>query len=165
MAKSSMRGHALRKTTQEREVLSEQTEETKLMIRTAVRATVFTAGVVINYNLVLEAIKEGRLLCLKEENEMIVLNVTYTCKPDMREEFLEMIITEGIDAASRAEEGNIKYDYYLPVDNSDEMLLVEKWRDAEALAEHARQPHFKRLGELKAEFVQDTVIERFERQD
>ena len=66
MAKSSMRGHALRKTTQEREVLSEQTEETKLMIRTAVRATVFTAGVVINYNLFLEAIKEGRLLCLKE---------------------------------------------------------------------------------------------------
>lgn len=95
---------------------------------------------------------------------MIVLNVTYTCKPDMREEFLEMIITEGIDAASRAEKGNIKYDYYLPVDNSDEMLLVEKWRDAEALTEHAQQPHFKRLGELKAEFVQDTVIERFELQ-
>ena len=34
---------------------------------------------------------------------MIVLNVTYKCKPDMREEFLEMIYTEGIDEASRAE--------------------------------------------------------------
>lgn len=93
---------------------------------------------------------------------MIVLNVTYKCKPDLRGEFLEAIMTEGIDAASRAEAGNIKYDYYTPVDNSDELLLVEKWRDADALKEHSVQPHFLRLGELKPEFVLDTVIERFE---
>lgn len=93
---------------------------------------------------------------------MIVLNVTYKCKPDAREEFLEMIMTEGIDIASRAEEGNIKYDYYIPVDCGDELLLVEKWRDAAALAAHKTLPHFSRLGELKPEYVLDTVIERFE---
>ena len=38
-----------------------------------------------------------------EEKTMIVLNVTYKCRPDMKEEFLEMIMTEGIDVASRAE--------------------------------------------------------------
>ena len=96
---------------------------------------------------------------------MIVLNVTYKCRPDMKEEFLEMIITEGIDAASRAEEGNIKYDYYLPADGSDELLLVEKWKDAGALAKHGRQPHYARLKELKTEYVIDTVIERFESAD
>ena len=93
---------------------------------------------------------------------MIVLNVTYQCKPELREEFLEAIMTEGIDAASRAEAGNIKYDYYTPVDNGDELLLVEKWRDADALKAHSAQPHFARLGEIKVEFVLDTVIERFE---
>lgn len=94
---------------------------------------------------------------------MIVLNVTYQCKPDRREEFLETIMAEGIDAASRAEAGNIKYDYYFPADgNQDELLLVEKWRDADALKEHSVQPHFIRLGELKPEFVLDTVIERYE---
>ncbi len=46
---------------------------------------------------------------------MIVLNVTYRCKPDMRDEFLEMIYTEGIDVASHAEDRNIKYDYYTPL--------------------------------------------------
>ena len=80
----------------------------------------------------------------------------------MREEFLEMIYTEGIDVASRAEEGNIKYDYYTPVDGSDDLLLVEKWRDAEALAAHGKQEHFARLGELKKELVLDTIIEKFE---
>lgn len=93
---------------------------------------------------------------------MFVLNVTYKCKPDMREKFLEAIKGEGIDKACRAEEGNIKYDYYFPADGSDELLLVEKWRDAEALAVHGKQPHFARLGELKNEFVDDTAIEKFE---
>ncbi len=93
---------------------------------------------------------------------MIILNVTYKCKPDMSNEFLEAIMTEGIDKACRAEEGNIKYDYYFPADGSDELLLVEKWRDAEALAVHGKQPHFARLGELKNEFVDDTAIEKFE---
>lgn len=45
---------------------------------------------------------------------MIVLNVTYRCKPGMRDEFLQKIQAEGIDAASRAEAGNLKYDYYVP---------------------------------------------------
>ena len=92
---------------------------------------------------------------------MIVLNVSYKCRPGMRDEFLERIRWEGIDAASRAEAGNLKYDYYFPADGGDELLLVEKWRDADALAEHGRQSHFAKLGALKAEYVTDTVIEKF----
>ena len=93
---------------------------------------------------------------------MIVLNVTYKCKPDAREEFLEMIITDGIDIACRAEPGNIKYDYFIPLDNEDEILLVEKWADSDALTLHGKQEHIARLRELKTEYVNDTVIERFE---
>lgn len=92
---------------------------------------------------------------------MIVLNVTYKCKPEKREEFLEMIMTEGIDVASRAEAGNIMYDYYIPTDDSDDLFLLEKWRDEGALAEHGRQPHLVRLKEIKAEFVDDTIIEKY----
>ena len=93
---------------------------------------------------------------------MIVLNVIYRCKPNKREDFLERIIAEGIDVASRAEDGNIKYDYYIPYDGSDDLLLIEKWMDEAALAAHAATEHFGRLKELKPIYVQDTVIERFE---
>ena len=91
---------------------------------------------------------------------MIVLNVTYKCKPQMRDEFLEMIISEGIDVECRAEEGYLKYDYFIPTDDSDDLLLVEKWRDAEALAIHSKQPHFAKLGEIKKDYVNDTIIEK-----
>lgn len=76
---------------------------------------------------------------------MIVLNVTYKCKPDKREEFLEMIMAEGIDVASRAEAGNIMYDYYIPTEGIDDLFLLEKWRDEAALAEHGKQPHLAGL--------------------
>ena len=92
---------------------------------------------------------------------MIVLNVTYRCRPDMRDEFLERIVAEGIDAACRAEAGNLKYDYYYAADDGDELLLVEKWRDADALAAHGKQPHFARLGEIKPTYVADTVVEKY----
>lgn len=94
---------------------------------------------------------------------MIVLNVTYRCKPDMRDAFLERIMAEGIDEACRAEKGNLKYDYYYPADDGDELLLVEKWQDAAALKAHGKTPHFARLGAIKPEYVTETVVERFER--
>lgn len=97
-----------------------------------------------------------------EEAKMIVLNVTYKCKPGMRGEFLQKISVEGIDFASRQEEGNIKYDYYLAAADEDELVLIEKWKDAEAIAVHGGQAHYARLGELKKEFVEKTDIERFE---
>lgn len=92
---------------------------------------------------------------------MIVLNVTYKCKPGMNRVFLDRLNDEGLAAACRAEAGNIKYDYYLPADGSDELLLVEKWRDAEALKLHAAEPHFARIGAIKAGYVDDTIIEKF----
>ena len=92
---------------------------------------------------------------------MIVLNVTYKCKHEMREEFLEAIFAEGIDEACRSEAGNFMYDYYIPVESSDELFLLEKWRDEAALAEHGKQPHIARLKEIKPRFVDDTVIEKY----
>lgn len=93
---------------------------------------------------------------------MIVLNVIYNCKPGMAKVFLDSIRAQGIDDAVRAEEGNIRYDYFFPADGGDELLLLEKWRDADVLAAHMKQPHMQPLGALKAEYVNETVIERFE---
>ncbi len=93
---------------------------------------------------------------------MIVLNVTYKCKSGCRDAFLSRIRERGIDAACRAEDGNLRYDYFIPADGSDDLLLLEKWRDAEALAAHGTQPHMAALKALKQQYVLDTQIERFE---
>lgn len=93
---------------------------------------------------------------------MIVLHVLYKCMPERREDFLNAIRAEGLDAASRAEAGNLQYDYFFSAGDDAALLLVEKWRDAAALAEHGKQPHFARLGALKARYVTDTLVEKYE---
>ena len=70
-------------------------------------------------------------------------------------------MSEGIDRKCREEDGNAQYAYFRPVEDDGQLLLVEKWRDKDALRAHAAQPHFARIGEVKAEFVDDTVIEKF----
>ena len=99
---------------------------------------------------------------MQEKGEkMIVLNVTYKCKPSKRAEYLHAIHKEGIDESSRAEEGCLKYEYYNSTTDDDELLLIEKWKDSEAIDVHKNSEHFKRLGELKTEYVIETIIEKF----
>lgn len=94
-------------------------------------------------------------------DKMIVLNVTYKCKLSKRAEYLHAIHKEGIDVSSQAEEGCLKYEYYNSTTDDDELLLIEKWKDSEAIDVHKNTEHFKRLGELKAEYVIETTIEKF----
>ena len=90
------------------------------------------------------------------------VEVHYFVKPGMRQAFYDAVTESGIAAASRAEAGNEKYDYYLSPDNENELLLLEIWRDAEAVRLHGETAHFKALGALKQAYVTETVIRRYE---
>ena len=90
------------------------------------------------------------------------VEVHYFVKDGKRDEFYRAIMENGIAAASRAEEGNEKYDYYLSPDNENELLLIELWASAEAVWDHSQTSHFKALGELEKKYVIDTAIMRYD---
>jgi len=48
-------------------------------------------------------------------------------------------------APSRLEEGNVHYDLYRSVENSDLFLFHETWKSADAIELHESQPHFQAL--------------------
>ena len=93
---------------------------------------------------------------------MLVFNVTFRCKPGMREAFLEKIKAEGIDVSSRAEPGNLQYDFFLSAENKEDLLLIEKYRDDAAVAAHVRQEHVARLVALKEQYVAELILEKYE---
>ena len=93
---------------------------------------------------------------------MLVFLVTFRCKPGMRDAFLNAILTEGIDTAARGEPGNLQYDWYIPAGSDSDLFLVEKYKDAEAVAEHVRQAHTARLVELKERYAVDMSLEKYE---
>ena len=95
---------------------------------------------------------------------MLVFNVTFKCKPGMRDVFLNAIRSEGIASGARREPGNLMYDWYVSAENDTDLLLIEKYQDGDAVAEHVRQAHTGRLVELKEEYVEDMILEQYEGQ-
>ncbi len=93
---------------------------------------------------------------------MKALVVTYDCKKGMRDDFYNAICQEGLGQACRDEDGNMRYEYARSAENPDRLILLEKWRDDEALGRHKEMAHFKRIGELKELYVDNTVLEIFE---
>ena len=94
--------------------------------------------------------------------ENVILHVYYYCKPGMAETFVQALKTGGLQAKVQAEDGCIQYDYTLSLEEPDTVVLLEKWRDSDALAAHMQQPHMETIRELKSRFALDAVIERYE---
>ena len=92
---------------------------------------------------------------------MLVFHVFFKCRPGKREEFLEKLTSEGVVSACRGEEGNLSYDYYFPAEDPCGLLLIEKWKDADAVARHAKQPHMARMDALKAAYTEDMRLEAY----
>jgi len=97
----------------------------------------------------------------EDTKDMLFLNVIYTVKDGKREEFYNQLYDKGIITKSRNEKGNLKYDYFLPVDNLNDILLLEIWTDTIAQQFHAQTPHFLELQELKKDYVLNVKIEKF----
>ncbi len=91
--------------------------------------------------------------------------VTYTAKPGQRETFLRALAARGIPEAVRAEAGCLQYDYYLSIENEDEILLLERWTSAEAQQTHLRQPHMAQARELKELYVETTALRKLTEAD
>lgn len=89
---------------------------------------------------------------------MLKLSVTYFAKPGRREEFLRRVVDSGILSAIRAEDGYLRYDYYLSCQSENEILLLEAWENREKQQVHMAQEHMKRLMDIKNDCIQHTIL-------
>ena len=63
---------------------------------------------------------------------MIILNVIYKAKEGQRQALYEALTPKA--EYFRREKGNIRYDYFNSCANENDLLLLEWWESAEALA-------------------------------
>ena len=100
------------------------------------------------------------ILMTQKESSYLLLLITYKTHPNQREAFHKAILDENIQEVSRAEEGNIAYDYFLSLDSKDELLLVEKWVDQASLDLHRTTPHFAKVQALRKIYVLESSVVR-----
>ena len=93
--------------------------------------------------------------------EPIVLHVTYTGTEGRAAAFASAMCAGALRDAVRAEDGCLRYDYYLPVGgDGNTALLIECWRDQAALDRHSSGAAMAQLKALKASYDLTTEIQR-----
>lgn len=89
---------------------------------------------------------------------MYTIYVKFNCLPAMREAFIQKVKDTGILAAIRAEDGCIRYDYYLSEKDPNELLLIEQWQTKDHQQTHIAQPHMVQLRGFKDDYITKTTL-------
>jgi quinol monooxygenase YgiN len=85
---------------------------------------------------------------------MIFIVVKWPVKPDHADEWLSLV--DEFTRATRAEPGNLFFEWSRSVDDPTVFTLVEAFRDGEAGGEHVRSEHFQKAVGWMPDYVTAT---------
>ena len=91
----------------------------------------------------------------------ITVNLYYHGSNGSARKFAEEMESSGVADAIRAEEGNLKYRYFIPMDDLETVLLIDSWRDQKALDAHHASPMMKQLAQLREKYDLHMKVERY----
>ena len=96
----------------------------------------------------------------------ITINIRYTGKKGAAQAFAREMISSGTVEKIRSEKGNLRYEYYLPFeettdDKNDTILLIDSWENQQAIDLHHATPMMKTIVELREKYDLHMTIERF----
>lgn len=98
---------------------------------------------------------------LKGEKMSLTVNLYYKGQNGSARKFAEEMESSGIAQAIRNEEGNERYDYFIPMNDSETVLLIDSWRDQKALDAHHASPMMKQLADLREKYDLHMKVERY----
>ena len=91
----------------------------------------------------------------------ITVNLRYTGKNESGAKFAEEMIGSGTVAAIRAEKGNLRYEYYISMDDPETILLIDSWENQAAIDAHHASPMMKTIAELRDKYDLHMTVERY----
>ena len=92
---------------------------------------------------------------------MITVNLYYRGANGSARAFAEEMEESGIADAIRAEEGNLRYQYFQPLDDPETILLIDSWTDQATIDAHHASPRMKQLAALREKYDLHMTVERF----
>ncbi len=96
---------------------------------------------------------------------MITLNLYYKGKNGAAKAFAAEMESSGIAESIRAEEGNLRYEYFQPLSDPETVLLIDSWQDQAAIDAHHASPLMKQLAALRDKYDLHMVVERYVSED
>ena len=91
----------------------------------------------------------------------ITVNLYYTGENGSARKFAEEMEARGVADAIRAEDGNEKYEYFIPLKDPETVLLIDSWRDQESLDLHHASPMMAEIAKLRDKYDLHMRVERY----
>lgn len=91
----------------------------------------------------------------------IIVNLYYTGTNGNARKFAEEMENSGTADLIRAENGNERYEYFLPMNDPETVLLIDIWKDQEAIDIHHASPMMQRIAQLREKYDLHMRAERY----
>jgi len=91
----------------------------------------------------------------------ITINIYYTGRNGDAEKFAHEMISTGIVDEIQAEEGNLRYEYFFPMNHRETVLLIDSWESQSALDRHHASPVMKKIIALREKYDLHMTVERY----
>ena len=92
---------------------------------------------------------------------MITVNLYYTGENGNARKFAEEMESSGTADKIRAEKGNIRYEYFLPMTDPETVLLIDAWESQEAIDLHHASPMMQTIAALRDKYDLHMKVERY----
>ena len=89
------------------------------------------------------------------------INIYYKGQNGSAKEFANEMISSGIVDEIRSKEGNLRYEYFEPLDDKETVLLIDSWIDQESLDKHHKSNTMNKIIELRSKYDLHMTVERY----
>jgi len=91
----------------------------------------------------------------------ITINIRYTGKNGSVKFFLQELMESGTINEIRAEQGNLRYEYFWSLDDPETVLLIDSWENREALYAHQSSQMAATISQLREKYDITMIVERY----
>ncbi|MBQ9200403.1 MAG: antibiotic biosynthesis monooxygenase [Lachnospiraceae bacterium] len=92
---------------------------------------------------------------------MITVNLYYTGKNGNARKFAEEMESSKTADMIRAEKGNVRYEYFYPMNDPETVLLIDAWESQEAIDAHHASPMMQTIAKLREKYDLHMKVERY----
>ncbi len=91
----------------------------------------------------------------------ITVNIYYSGENGNARKFAEEMVSSGVVSDIRAEDGNIRYEYFFPMDDNETVLLIDSWKDQHSIDVHHASPMMAKIIGLREKYDLHMTVERY----
>ena len=95
----------------------------------------------------------------------ITVNILYQGEGEKAHLFADEMVSSGLVYKIRQQSGNLRYEYFVPMDNQQAILLIDEWENQEAIDIHHKSPMMTKIAELREKYQLRLKVTRYQQID